>query len=90
LREEIPGAMSSASLKSRRDVTGASRSRSPWMVSVLVGFSVSSIGESAVTFTVSDKVPTFKSISTLNVAPARITIPSRWYLEKPCSSATTT
>ncbi len=47
------------------------------MVSTLVGFCVSIIGDSPDTVTVSDNAPTFSSMSTLNVLPARIRMPSR-------------
>ena len=47
------------------------------MFRTLVGLLVSIIGDSPETVMVSVSAPTFSSMSTLNVRPARITIPSR-------------
>ena len=73
----MPGAMSSASLKSRRDVMGAARSNSPSIFITLVGLPTSIIGESPDTVMVSATLPSFISTSTANVVPARMTMPSR-------------
>ena len=59
------------------------------MFKTLVGRPVSIIGESPVTVMVSARVPIFRSTSTLNVMPARMTMPSRRQVEKPASSAVT-
>ena len=77
MREFTPGAMSRTSLKARRALMGAARSRSPSTVSVLVGMPVDTIGDSPDTVTVSSIAPTFSSMSIVNVLPARMTIPSR-------------
>ena len=69
--------MSRTSLNRRREVTGAARSSSPWMLSVLVGFDVSIIGDSPLTVTLSCTLLRVISMSTLNVLPARIRMPSR-------------
>ena len=87
LRELTPGAMSSTSLNARRALIGAARNKSPSTVIVLVGRPVDTIGDSPDTVTVSDSVPTFKSMSTVNVLPARIRIPSRRHAANPESSA---
>ena len=59
------------------------------MLSTLVGRPVSIIGESPVTVTVSESVPSLRSTSTLKVMPARMMMPSRRHVEKPDSSAVT-
>ena len=79
--------MSSTSLNALRGLIGAARSKSPSTVIVLVGRPVDTIGDSPETVTVSDSVPTFKSMSTVKLLPARIRIPSRRNVAKPASSA---
>ncbi len=83
----MPGTMSIASLYSPRFVTGAARNNSPLIENDVFASCVSIIGDSALTVTVSVRVATFISMSTLNVLPARIRIPSRTYAAKPVNSA---
>jgi hypothetical protein len=83
----MPGAMSSASLNSRRDVIGAARSSSPSMFMTLVGRVVSIIGDSPDTVIVSSRLPSLMAMSTVRVRPALMTMPSRRKVAKPVSSA---
>ena len=79
--------MSSTSLNALLALIGAARSKSPSTVMVLVGRPVETMGDSPETLTVSASVPTFISISTVKLLPARIRIPSRRNVAKPDSSA---
>ena len=88
--EPMPGSMSSVSVKTERAVTGAARNRSPVIVNEVVAFSVSIIGDSAVTVIVSATVASLMSMSTANVLPARNTIPSCRDVANPWISAVST
>ncbi len=86
----MPGARSSASLKTRRDEMGAARINSRSSVIEVVGLLVSIIGESPVTVIVSCRALSFRSKSMVKVAPARTRMPSRRIVENPVSSAVIT
>ena len=63
---------------------------SPSKLRMLPGFETSSIGESPDTVTVSWRFPIRITTSTAKVLPARNTMPSRCWVEKPVSSAEST
>ncbi len=86
----MPGARSSASLKTRRDEIGAARISSRSRVIAVVGLLASIIGDSPVTVMVSCTVLSFMSMSMAKVWPARTRMPSRRTMAKPGSSAVTT
>ena len=71
----MAGSTSSVSVKTERAVTGAARNSSPVIAYEVVAFSVSIIGDSPCTVTVSATEASFMVMSIANVLPARITIP---------------